>query len=325
MRHVSMTVMMMILLAGGATIEGVGDKISNRGPNRITLSLPADWVDNLRGLQGSYVLCGGTEGALTLKTLLREGGVTFVEKRALGKGQLRFKRHKFVPNPHPPTLITLFTHESLSNLSCVVIGDNVIDCTSPLHLAWDERQSRGDSGGDSWQEEEDNKDRVEEDRRERRHNDRTGYYGGARTGARTGLGEEEAANYAEAVDVATLIVSILTGLITSLVGWTVRQCMTGGGCGCFGRGSLRLMLPRVRPTKRRYSSGASLYQDRGQMAPRGVRGTGDEQQEYIEAGQGGNVEGIERVEDPEQPPLAVVSNDNYGRYVLVPKRRCRRQ
>ena len=29
MSHVSMTVMMMILLAGGATIEGVGDRISD--------------------------------------------------------------------------------------------------------------------------------------------------------------------------------------------------------------------------------------------------------------------------------------------------------
>ena len=86
MRHIVLTVMVM-LVAGGVNIEGGGGDINNRGPNRITLSLPADadWIDSLRGLQGSYVLCGGSEGALTLKTLLREGGVTFVEKRALGQ------------------------------------------------------------------------------------------------------------------------------------------------------------------------------------------------------------------------------------------------
>ena len=202
-------------------------------------------------------------------------------------------------------------------------GDNVIDCTSPLHIAWDERVSRGDLGSSSW-EEENNKDRVEEDGRERR-NDRTeGYYrshvnyGGTRTEARTGFGEEEAANYAEAVDVATLIVSIVTGLITSLVGYTVRNCLYGGGCGCFGRGGLRLMLANVRPAKRRFST-ASLSQDRGQMATRGVRRTRDEQ-ENIEAGQGGNVDAIGGNRDLEQPPIAVVSNTNYGRHVLVPKR-----
>ena len=79
MRHVVMTVMA-ILLAGGGNIEGVGGDISNRGPNKIRLTLPTDWVDNLRGLQGQYVMCGGSEGALTLKTLLRERGASLLSR-----------------------------------------------------------------------------------------------------------------------------------------------------------------------------------------------------------------------------------------------------
>ena len=136
------------------------------------------------------------------------------------------------------------------------------------------------------------------------------------------MGVEEAANYTEAVDVATLIVSVLTGCITSLVGWTLRNCIYGGGCGCLGRGGLRLRLPNVKPAERRFST-ASLSQDRGQVGPRGVRRPRDEQ-EYIDAGQGGNVEAIERIGDPEQPAMPEVrstNNDsNYGRHVLVPKR-----
>ena len=133
MRHVVMTVMA-ILLAGGGNIEGVGGDISNRGPNKIRLTLPADWVDNLRGLQGSYVMCGGSEGALTLKTLLREGGVTFVEKRALGQDNSDSRDICLSQTLIPPTLITLYTHESLSNLSCdkgTTLLTARAPCTSP--------------------------------------------------------------------------------------------------------------------------------------------------------------------------------------------------